>query len=652
MDQYERLEIVGRGAYGVVTLCYKKSTGRKVVIKHIPVQQMSMEEKEGSLTEAKVLAMLHHPNIVAYYDSFLDEKSLAIVMEYAPGGTLYEYLRQRGRALLPEKEVLNYFGQIVLALEHVHSRQILHRDLKTQNLLLSQSKTIIKVGDFGISKILSSKSKAESLVGTPNNLSPEICVGKPYNQKSDIWALGCILYELLTLRPPFEGNHVPNLVIKIIRGEYAPVPTHYSVELRRLLERLLQKEPSMRPSVNQILAQPILLHIICNLYLTVGSLPCVAQKDRLSSSLSLASIGRCSRASSGDLSTSLLVWQSSKVEATKFDVPDGHGCINEVAIGLNSVVGITAQGSVIVWNMAAAAGEKTYKPEVLKDHHSDHIIRASCGTDFIVLLSERKILLSCGCGQSGSLGHGDHSDISNKPKIVEALLGHEICDVACAASHVVAIDENHEVFAWGDARHGMLGLELSASTDLPVKVELPRGVFPIRCFCTADSSFLITDAGELWVCGSNRNNKLGIANGGKDVGEFTRLPRHLFACHTVTSVAGNEDGTIVLTDVGMVFLLGMQQSSAAATTSGSIPVRMVSLEAQATHVGCAGDLFVAILKGIKFVQWKTLKPDNTPAKVLPAPHLPDGSKVSALACSPSIIATVVTKGLLKKKTDR
>ncbi|KAH7935277.1 hypothetical protein HPB52_005702 [Rhipicephalus sanguineus] len=261
----------------VVTLYSEKSTGRKVVIKHIPVQQMSREEKEGSLNEAKVLAMLHHPNIIAYYDSFLEEKSLAIVMEYAPGGNLYDYLKQRGRALLSERQVLSYFAQVLLALEHVHSRQILHRDLKTQNLLLNQCRSIVKVGDFGISKILSSKSKAESLVGTPNNLSPEICVGKPYNQKSDIWALGCILYELLTLRSPFEGNHVPSLVIKIIRGSYEPVSDHYSPQVRHLLEQMLQKEPSQRPSVNQLMAQPILLPVICNLYLTIGSLPCVAQ---------------------------------------------------------------------------------------------------------------------------------------------------------------------------------------------------------------------------------------------------------------------------------------------------------------------------------------------------------------------------------------
>ncbi|XP_050042217.1 serine/threonine-protein kinase Nek8 [Dermacentor andersoni] len=647
MDRYEKIEVVGRGAFGVVTLYSEKSTGRKVVIKHIPVQQMSKEEKEGSLNEAKVLAMLHHPNIIAYYDSFLEEKSLAIVMEYAPGGNLYDYLKQRGRALLSEREVLSYFAQVLLALEHVHSRKILHRDLKTQNLLLNQCRSIVKVGDFGISKILSSKSKAESLVGTPNNLSPEVFVGKPYNHKSDIWALGCILYELLTLRSPFEGNHIPSLVRKIMRGSYEPVSDHYSAQIHLLLEQLLQKEPSQRPSVNQLMAQPILLPVICNLYLTIGSLPCVAQKDRLSSTLSLASVGQQSRASSGDLSTSLLVWESKSAAPVKLEVPDGHGCVSDVAVGVDSVVAVTSYGSAIVWKVPSPAREKTCEAKVLKDYLSDRITRAGCGADFIILLSERKILLSCGRGQSGSLGHGGHFDSANKPKIVQALLGHEITHVACAASHVLAIDENHDIYAWGDARHGMLGIDFSTSTDLPVKVELPGGVRPMHCFCTMDSSYLVTDAGELWACGSNRNKKLGINDGRKHIGEFTEVPRRLFAGHHVIHVTGNENTTMILTDVGMVFLLGLQQYSAA--TSDGATARMVSLGAQATHVGCAGDLFVAVLKGTKLVQWKHLKPDNKPEEIYPAPQLPDNVQVVALACSPAIIAAVVAKGQLSKK---
>ncbi len=101
---------------------------------------------------------------------------------------------------LPEEEIANLFSQIVLPLQLVHSRQILHRDLKTQNIFLTKTQDHVKIGDFGISKILSSKSKAYSVVGTPCYISPELCEGKPYNQKSDVWALGCVLYEMCTLK--------------------------------------------------------------------------------------------------------------------------------------------------------------------------------------------------------------------------------------------------------------------------------------------------------------------------------------------------------------------------------------------------------------------------------------------------------------------
>ncbi|KAH8035374.1 hypothetical protein HPB51_004615 [Rhipicephalus microplus] len=456
MDAYQKIEVVGRGAFGVVTLYSEKSTGRKVVIKHIPVQQMSSEEKEGSLNEAKVLAMLHHPNIIAYYDSFLEEKSLAIVMEYASGGNLYDYLKQRGGALISEEQVLSYFVQVLLALEHVHSRQILHRDLKTQNLLLNQCRSIVKVGDFGISKILTSKSKAESIVGTPNNLSPEICVGKPYNQKSDVWALGCILYELLTLRSPFEGNHVPSLVMKIIRGSYEPISDHYSTQVRNLLERMLQKEPSQRPSVNQLKATPFLLPVICNIYLTTGSLPCVAQ--------ALMSV-------LNDLSFYQSIPPSSHVDR------------------LHAVSEAITQ---CAWQYAHCLATET---------------KVACS--YLLRQNERSFYL---------------------------------------------VDTD-----------SLVALVMVAILTVP------------------------------------RNKKLGFKDGTRDVREFTQVPRQLYAGHKVVYVTGNEDTT-------------------------------------------------AILTGTKFVQWKHLKSGNKPEEIHPAPQLPDGVKVVALACSASIIAAVVSKGHSSNKS--
>jgi serine/threonine protein kinase len=156
---------------------------------------------QSALTEVRVLDMLSHPNVIAYYDSFVEDKALMIVMEYASGGTIFEYLQERRGELLEEREIMSLFLQLMLAMQAVHRHNVLHRDLKTQNIMLDSRNAlkIVKLGDFGISKVLSSKSKANTVIGTPCYISPELCEGKPYNQKSDIWALGCILYADLCI---------------------------------------------------------------------------------------------------------------------------------------------------------------------------------------------------------------------------------------------------------------------------------------------------------------------------------------------------------------------------------------------------------------------------------------------------------------------
>jgi NIMA (never in mitosis gene a)-related kinase len=145
-----------------------------------------------------------------------------------------------------------------LALKYVHDRKILHRDLKTQNIFLT-SKGEIKIGDFGIARVLQSTyDYAQTAIGTPYYLSPEICQEKPYNQKSDIWSLGCILYEIVTLKHAFDATSMKALVFKILRGTYPEIPKIYSPELRDLIGEMLTKEPSKRPSIKKILEKDFL----------------------------------------------------------------------------------------------------------------------------------------------------------------------------------------------------------------------------------------------------------------------------------------------------------------------------------------------------------------------------------------------------------
>ncbi|XP_034517279.1 serine/threonine-protein kinase Nek1 isoform X4 [Ailuropoda melanoleuca] len=253
MEKYVRLQKIGEGSFGKAILVKSTEDGRQYVIKEINISRMSNKEREESRREVAVLANMKHPNIVQYRESFEENGSLYIVMDYCEGGDLFKRINAQKGILFQEDQILDWFVQICLALKHVHDRKILHRDIKSQNIFLTKDGTI-QLGDFGIARVLNSTVElARTCIGTPYYLSPEICENKPYNNKSDIWALGCVLYEMCTLKHAFEAGNMKNLVLKIISGSFPPVSLHYSYDLRNLLSQLFKRNPRDRPSVNSIL---------------------------------------------------------------------------------------------------------------------------------------------------------------------------------------------------------------------------------------------------------------------------------------------------------------------------------------------------------------------------------------------------------------
>nr|XP_039335087.1 serine/threonine-protein kinase Nek1 isoform X8 [Saimiri boliviensis boliviensis] len=253
MEKYVRLQKIGEGSFGKAVLVKSTEDGRQYVIKEINISRMSSKEREESRREVAVLANMKHPNIVQYRESFEENGSLYIVMDYCEGGDLFKRINAQKGVLFQEDQILDWFVQICLALKHVHDRKILHRDIKSQNIFLTKDGTV-QLGDFGIARVLNSTVElARTCIGTPYYLSPEICENKPYNNKSDIWALGCVLYELCTLKHAFEAGSMKNLVLKIISGSFPPVSLHYSYDLRSLVSQLFKRNPRDRPSVNSIL---------------------------------------------------------------------------------------------------------------------------------------------------------------------------------------------------------------------------------------------------------------------------------------------------------------------------------------------------------------------------------------------------------------
>ncbi|KAM6269909.1 serine/threonine-protein kinase Nek1 isoform 2-T3 [Porphyrio hochstetteri] len=253
MDKYIKVRKIGEGSFGKAILVKAKENGQHYVIKEINISKMSNKEREESRREVAVLANMKHPNIVLYRESFEENGCLYIVMDYCEGGDLFKKINAQKGILFSEDQILDWFVQICLALKHIHDRKILHRDIKSQNIFLTKDGTI-QLGDFGIARVLNSTAElARTCIGTPYYLSPEICQNKPYNNKSDIWALGCVLYEMCTLKHAFEAGNMKNLVLKIISGPFPPVSMHYSYDLRNLLSQLFKRNPRNRPSVNSIL---------------------------------------------------------------------------------------------------------------------------------------------------------------------------------------------------------------------------------------------------------------------------------------------------------------------------------------------------------------------------------------------------------------
>ncbi|CAF1178780.1 unnamed protein product [Adineta steineri] len=266
-DKYEFLKKIGAGSYGEVWLVVPKTSSpttssqtKQYVLKRLDLRQStnntSQNDIESAEREAKLLSTLKHPNIVAYKESFRSKDNfLNIVMAYCEGGDLYTRLKEKKsqKQSLSEDQIVEWFIQICMALQYMHEKNILHRDLKTQNVFLTKNE-IVKVGDLGIARVLDSGNDfATTIIGTPYYMSPEIFSQKPYGPKTDIWSLGCCVYEMVTLEHAFNAKDMNSLVVKIIREETPKLSKNYSQPLRDIITSLLKKDPDQRPTAKSLL---------------------------------------------------------------------------------------------------------------------------------------------------------------------------------------------------------------------------------------------------------------------------------------------------------------------------------------------------------------------------------------------------------------
>ncbi|XP_057315201.1 serine/threonine-protein kinase MARK2-like isoform X3 [Hydractinia symbiolongicarpus] len=251
VGKYKLIKTIGKGNFAKVKLAKHLPTGREVAIKIIDKTQLNQTSLQKLFREVRIMKFLDHPNIVKLYEVIETDKTLYLVMEYASGGEVFDYLVAHGR--MKEKEARAKFRQIVSSVQYCHQKHVIHRDLKAENLLLDCDMNI-KIADFGFSNEFSPGSKLDTFCGSPPYAAPELFQGKKYDgPEVDVWSLGVILYTLVSGSLPFDGQNLKELRERVLRGKYR-IPFYMSTDCEALLKKFLVLNPEKRASLEVIMA--------------------------------------------------------------------------------------------------------------------------------------------------------------------------------------------------------------------------------------------------------------------------------------------------------------------------------------------------------------------------------------------------------------
>lgn len=261
-NDFEFIRTLGKGAFSVVYLVRRKADQKEYALKSIIMDKLKENDQQNSVNEIRILASVSHPNIIGFKEAFWNDKNktLNIVMEYCDDGDLETKIKimKRNKQKFEESLIWEYSIQIIEGLKALHDKKILHRDLKSANIFLIKEKNQCKIGDLNVSKVLKDKFLINTQIGTPTYSSPEVWEDKPYSYKSDLWSVGCIIYEMCCLRPPFKGKSIEELCDNICNGRFEKISSRYSEDLWYMIKMLLEVDVNKRVDCNMILNSKLL----------------------------------------------------------------------------------------------------------------------------------------------------------------------------------------------------------------------------------------------------------------------------------------------------------------------------------------------------------------------------------------------------------